>query len=230
MDDPISAFQYDGYRRHNSRRLEHLTSLGLPLAGRQVLELGAGIGDHTGYFVDRGCRVTAVDGRAQNLAVLKARFAAVATVLHDLDDAEAPDLGRFDIVYAYGVLYHLVDPARALARIADWTQGMLLLETCVSFGADIAINPVGERIEDPTQSLHGRGCRPTRGWVFETLKGLFAHVYVPATQPWHEEFPLDWQQCDSDAALIRAIFIAARAPLDNPLLLRQLPQHQRRGP
>src|SRR5690242_6357837 len=98
--DPISAFQYDGYRRHNSRRLEHLSSLGLPIAGRQVLELGAGIGDHTGYFVDRGCAVTAVEGRSENLAILQARFPAVATVLLDLDQPYLPDLGRFDVVYA----------------------------------------------------------------------------------------------------------------------------------
>jgi hypothetical protein len=28
-----------------------------------------------------------------------------------------PDLGGFDIVYAYGVLYHLADPGRAIARM-----------------------------------------------------------------------------------------------------------------
>ncbi len=48
--DPLASFATDDYRRHNSRRLEHLATLGLDLAGRKVLEVGAGIGDHTSFF------------------------------------------------------------------------------------------------------------------------------------------------------------------------------------
>ena len=225
---PLAAFQHDAYREHNSRRLEHLTSLDLQLAGRRVLELGAGIGDHTGYFADRGCDITAVEGRAENLAILAARFPDVATVRLDLDQPDLPDLGRFDIVYAYGVLYHLVDPERALARIAAWTGGMLLLETCVSLGSQTAVNPIAEPVADPTQSLHGLGCRPTRRWVFDALRALFEHVYVPATQPRHAEFPLDWTVTIASAPYTRAIFVAARAAIENPLLLTELPQRQRR--
>jgi hypothetical protein len=62
------------------------------------------------------------------------------------------------------------------------------------------------------------------------LRAEFPHVYLPATQPWHEEFPLDWSIPVAAAPYTRAIFIAARRPLDNPLLLTALPQRQRRGP
>jgi hypothetical protein len=44
------------YRRINARRLEHLIELGLPLQQRSVLELGAGVGELTSFFLDRGCR------------------------------------------------------------------------------------------------------------------------------------------------------------------------------
>src|SRR5256885_5811027 len=54
------------YLRHNARRQEHLASLGLQLSGRSVLELGAGIGDHTTFFLDRGCEVTSVEPRLEN--------------------------------------------------------------------------------------------------------------------------------------------------------------------
>jgi FkbM family methyltransferase len=59
-----------------------------------------GIGDHTGYFVDRGCEVTRVEGRGENLAVLRARFPSLATILFDPEDDPIPDLGGFNIVYA----------------------------------------------------------------------------------------------------------------------------------
>src|ERR1700689_2103588 len=60
------VFHSPNYLRHNARRLEHLASLGLDLHGRSVLELGAGIGDHTTFFLDRDCSVVSVEPRPEN--------------------------------------------------------------------------------------------------------------------------------------------------------------------
>ena len=95
--DPLALFATDHYQCHNSRRLEHLATLGLDLAGRKVLEVSAGIGDHTSFFIDRGCRVTALEGRLENVEILKARFPSVETLWLDLDDEETSDLERFEI-------------------------------------------------------------------------------------------------------------------------------------
>lgn len=50
---PSLYFHSYDYLRHNARRLEHLASLGLPITGRSVLEVGAGIGDHSHFYIDR---------------------------------------------------------------------------------------------------------------------------------------------------------------------------------
>jgi 16S rRNA A1518/A1519 N6-dimethyltransferase RsmA/KsgA/DIM1 with predicted DNA glycosylase/AP lyase activity len=52
-------FHSNHYLRMNQRRLEHLASLGLPLSGRTVLELGAGIGDLSTFFLDRAAPLLA---------------------------------------------------------------------------------------------------------------------------------------------------------------------------
>ena len=127
--DPLASFATDHYRRHNSRRLEHLATLGLDLAGRKVLEVGAGIGDHTSFFLDRNCHVTALEGRPENVEILKSRFPLVETLCLDLDDDEIADFRRFEIVYAYGLLYHLAEPRRAIVRMPVWCSDLLLLET-----------------------------------------------------------------------------------------------------
>ena len=49
---PLEEFHGPHYLKHNQRRQEHLATLGLPLAGRSVIEMGAGIGDHTEFFLD----------------------------------------------------------------------------------------------------------------------------------------------------------------------------------
>ena len=221
---PETAFRADFYIRHNQRRLEHLATLGLPIAGATVLEVAAGIGDHTSFFLDRGCKVVSTEGRPENLALLRSRFPNLDVRHLDLD--HPVDLGQvFDIVYCYGALYHLSRPGEALAFMANCCRGMLLLETCVSYGSDEQINLVTELAQHPSESVAGRGCRPTRVWVYNQLKTLFPFVYLPRTQPNHEEFPTDWTLPPPPPlpdVFTRSIFIASRQPLNNPLLSDEL--------
>ena len=62
LNTPYGAFHSTPYLSHNARRLEHLASLNLPIHGSSVLEVGAGIGDHTTFYTDRGCAVVATEG------------------------------------------------------------------------------------------------------------------------------------------------------------------------
>lgn len=224
-------FQSDGYLRHNQRRLEHLASLGLDLHGKTVLEIGAGIGDHTSFYLDRGCSVVVTDVRPENLIIMHERFGGNRKVeILQLDMEKPQPLQRqFDVVHCYGLLYHLKQPEQALRFLADHCKDLLLLETCVSFGSEAAINPVAEPSHSYDQAFYGTGCRPTRAWVWRTLEGLLPYVYAPMTQPAHEEFPLDWDTPpENDKLLARSVFIASRASLDhNTILLAGLPQKQR---
>lgn len=226
----LGFFTHDAYQRHNKRRQEHLASLLLPLGGKTVLELGAGIGDHTSFFLDRQCIVTVTDAREENVSCVRARFPLVDARIVDIEADSTSDLPPHDIVYAYGLLYHLANPGAALMRMASLANDMLLLETCVSFGKHEAVNQITEDTADPTQAAHGIGCRPTRPWVFSSLKRHFAYVYVPRTQPWHEEFPTDWLGMPPANAtrLYRSVFIASRLPLGNPLLVDHLLDTQER--
>jgi SAM-dependent methyltransferase len=226
----VREFHSDHYLRHNQRRQEHLATLGLDLAAKTVLEVGAGIGDHTSFFIDRGCSVTTSDAREENLVLLRQRLPGCRVWALDLDAPEAP-LERFDVVYCYGTLYHLAKPADALAFLAERCDGQLLLETCVSLGDDLAVNPVREDVTNPSQASTGIGCRPTRPWIVDQLRRHFAHVYVTTTQPWHEEFPLEWgSEAVSDSAqLTRSVFVASRTPLHLSALSAEIPVRQQRA-
>jgi SAM-dependent methyltransferase len=232
-----ATFRSFHYLRHNQRRLEHLASLDLDLAGRTVLELGAGVGDHTTFFLDRGCTVLSVEPRAENCQLFTAamqahaktgysRVARARLVQCDVGSMDRYITETFDIVCAYGLLYHLAEPQAALEAMARRCGDLLLLETCVSFGANEAINPEPEPQSSASQSFQGMGCRPTRPWVFSQLTGLFAYVYATKTQPAHEEFPLDWTTPPPGGGLRRAVFVASRRPLSKPLLLDHLPDRQ----
>jgi SAM-dependent methyltransferase len=229
-------FKHPNYQRHNGRRLEHLASLGLDLRGKSVLELGAGIGDLSTFFLDRDCTLVSVEPRPENCQIFADTMTALAAggyprvgrsrlIQGDVESLDRFVEGTFDVVFCYGLLYHLRDPETALASMAERCAGLLLLETCVSMGSGEALNPISEPVSEPSQAFEGRGCRPTRLWIFNRLKRLFPFVYVPRTQPSHNEFPLDWR-VPAPAGYTRAIFIASRALLDNPLLLEELPERQ----
>jgi hypothetical protein len=225
--DPVAEFHGSHYLRHNQRRQEHLATLGLPLHGRTVLEVGAGIGDHTSFFLDRGCSVVTTEGRPENLQLLAARYPDLSPTLLDLDEPDPEFDTTAEIVYCYGTLYHLSRPAQALAFLAARTTDLLLLETCVSPGDEEAVNLVNEDGANPSQALFGRGCRPTRPWVWACLAEHFAHVYITTTQPWHEEFPISWDFASDPARLTRTVFVAARTSLaDLGTLTPRVPEHQ----
>lgn len=227
--DPARAFHSDRYLRHNARRLEHLVSLGIPVAGMSVLDVGAGIGDHSHYYMDRGCKITITDARQENLDYLKKLYPGYSVQFLDLDSPSSVEGSPFDVVHCYGLLYHLNKPKQALEFLSKNTSKMLFLETCVSFGENEEMAITTEPSADPTQAFSGTGCLPTRAWLFNELQGLFEYVYLPTTQPWHEEFPLDWTAPEErETDIQRAIFIASREKLANERLTQSLVLHQMR--
>ena len=213
------------YQLHNIARLKHLDSLGLDLFGKTVIEFGAGIGDHTYYYLLKNCKVLSSDARCELIDFINKRFGNETMVLNiETEIEKILKLPKFDIIHCYGILYHLCNPEQFLRSLRGKGQ-LLLLETCVSNDFYESGNyKVIEDKKNPTQSFSGIGSRPTRKWIFSLLNEIFPYVYIPKTQPDHPEFPKDWTS-DSFSMkneLIRAIFIGSEKELRNNLLTKEL--------
>src|SRR5260370_2800998 len=147
--------------------MNHLARLHPPIEGKSVLEVGAGIGLLTGFFEERGCKVLSTDARPDLLAEIKRRHPArkVATL-----DLEHPDgigaLGKFDVAFCYGTLYHLAAPELALEALSS-VSDMILLETSLSSGdvdaaPTVAASPAGgtrSRSRRPHRTLDPKSTR-----------------------------------------------------------------------
>src|SRR5262245_21911733 len=219
---PLDVFVKPDSLAINKARQDHLATLGLDLSHKTVLEVGAGIGLHTQFFLDWGCAVTITDGDPANVAAIQERYPDQNVRIVNLDlPVDIDELGRFDIVYCYGTLYHLQDPDKALARMASVCDGQILVETIVAPGAHAELHLVTEP-PSSDQAVGGIGCRPTRLWVLQALKRHFGHAYTTVTQPDHPDFELDWKLTKGSGNM-RAVFIGSRGPLDLPTLRSDLP-------
>lgn len=183
---PDQSFLLYRYQHHNQRRQEHLAGLGLDIAGSSALEVGAGICDHTSFFINRECKVVSTEARESNLKTLQSRYPDLEAVQLNIDNPSCTFNELFDIVYCYGLLYSLKNPVNAVEFMARYCQRMLLLETCIFFGDEDLLNPCWEDTTNPTQAISGRGCRPTRRWVYNRLKEHLDYVYLPKTKPNNE--------------------------------------------
>lgn len=218
--------------RVSARRQEHLAGLGLPIIGREVLEIGTGTGSMTSFLLDRGCRVTSLDPdpdavtrfRARHPDIPSDRLTIVSRELHQL--AASPSLEPHPVVVCYGVLNTLDDPQAALRTLAACCSDLLVLELAVSYAEGDTMDGRPGGSAGPEAGVADQGCRPSRRWIYDRLSKLFDFVYMPLTQPAHPEFRLDWRCRTPPAGSHRAVFVAARTDLMSSVLVQGVPDLQ----
>lgn len=224
----VNEFHSRHYMIHTARRLEHLSALGLKNSNKTVLDVGAGIGDHSLFYMQRGCHVTALEPRRENCAAFRMLWPMpdCVDIIEGGYEALEDMCKTFDIVHAYGFLYHVSDPARAIELLASRCSNYMVLETCVTPGNHLDRHLVSEPKEVLTQAVEGQGCRPTRPWIHQELRKYFPFVYFTRTQPNHPEFPLDWTAESFPADLTRSVFVASRLEINNHQLRPDIPDFQ----
>ena len=211
----IDAFETADALAINRARLDHLASLGLPLQGRRVLDVGCGVGHLSQFFLQRGCSVVAVDGRETNLEALRLRYPGLESRRVDVDTESLAPLGRFDVVFCYGLLYHLENPVAGLRSMAAVCDDMLLLETLVCDSA----RPTMVLVDEPrvqNQALGQLGSRPSPAFVVMALNRVgFRNVYAARVPPDHPDFRFRWRDdlsISRGPANLRCVFVASRSP------------------
>jgi SAM-dependent methyltransferase len=126
-------------RRHVLDRA--LAEAGVHPQGIRVLDVGCGTGFFTAYYLSRGAKVTGLDIAPTSVERLARRHPEATFLLVDVSDAALE--GRFDLINAFDVLYHITDDARwerAVHTLAGAVApgGTLLLTDTMADFSDIA--------------------------------------------------------------------------------------------
>ena len=226
------SFHADDATSINDARLAHLDGLGIRWAGRRVLDVGSGPGLLAEHLTGLGADVTCVDGRADLLDEARRRVPSIDTVVADVQRDPLLPIGRFDVVFAYGLLYHLAEPLRAIRNLVAVCDDLLLLET-ITLDHELPLVQLVDEPAQANQAVDGLACRPTPSWIALALeRSGMGMVYATTSEPAHRDFgaaaldDLEWQR---DGANLRRIFVASRAPLEVDGLV-PLTSGERRSP
>jgi SAM-dependent methyltransferase len=119
-------------------RIEVLDQLLANWRSRQlstVLDVGTGVGYVAGHLANsHGFEVTALDIRDSNVIEARRRNLKPRFLVADIEDVSSLSLGNFDLVVAFGLLYHLENPARAIRHLVQMTRHLLIVESMIAPG------------------------------------------------------------------------------------------------
>ena len=88
--------------------------------GKRVLEIGCGIGSDAEEFAKHGAEYVGIDISDESLGIAKQRFQVLdlqGTFLNRNAGENLKDLGKFDLVYSYGVIHHFPDIDKTVNNI-----------------------------------------------------------------------------------------------------------------
>ena len=217
----LESFENDDAKVINAARLRHLETMGFPITGKTVLDVGCGVGHLAAFLHDKGGRVVCIDARDQNIQTLRSKYPKLEARPLDVETESLLELGKFQIVFCYGLLYHLENPIVALRHMSEVCEETLLLETIVTDHRQ-ALSRIVEESTSSNEALRGVGNRPTPSYVAFGLRSSgFKYVYTPNTPPDHPDFRFEWKnnlEHRRGGHNLRCIFIASKNELHNPRL------------
>ena len=209
----LTPFDQKEYRQLIEARGETIqrvvTRLKPALGLSNAVDAGCGVGFFSRTLLECGLNVCGFDGRAENVSEARRRFPQVPFERGDIEERGILQLGRFDFVLCFGLLYHLENPLLAIRNLRGLTEKCLLLESmCLPGEKPSMLLRAEPRQED--QSLTEVACYPSEVSLVKMLyRSGFSVVYRVMPLPDHEDF-----RETTEHARRRTVLLASTAPVD----------------
>ena len=217
-EESLENFRTDRYFWINEYRWRLLLQTGIIFKDKIVFEPGAGIGDQTAWLLQQGVKSVIVsEGRGVNVGIIQKRFAndsRVKVLLGDLEQClnEPTFQVNADIVYLWGVYYHINDPIPSFPILHK------LSEIAPTIVLDFQESLTGEDYlekyyyENTSASMSHASWRLTLSSMAEGVRSSFGNAYFPVEQ-------MNWIDPSTESAP-RRIIIGANHPLSNSGLIQ----------
>jgi FkbM family methyltransferase len=174
-----------------------------------AVDAGCGVGFFSQTLAECGLNVCGFDGRGENVTEARRRFPYIPFEQADIEERAILELGRFDLVLCFGLLYHLENPMLAIRNLRGLTEKCLLLESmCLPEEKPSMLMRGEPRQED--QSLTDVACYASESGLVKMLyRAGFEKVYRVMPLPDHDDF-----RETTEHARRRTVLLASSAPID----------------
>src|SRR5262249_31322573 len=83
-----------------------------------AVDAGCGVGFFSQTLAECGLSTCGFDARVENVEEARKRFPGIPFEQADVEARETSQLGQFDLVLCFGLLYHLENPLQAIRNLA----------------------------------------------------------------------------------------------------------------
>jgi len=151
-----------------------------------AVDVGCGVGDFSKFLSGMGFQVVAVDGRQENVIEGRKRHPGVTFLTANVEDLPLSEMSTFDLVFCFGLLYHLENPFRAIRKLHFLTNKILLIESMCVPDSEPTMSLLDEGISE-NQGLNYVAFYPSESCLVKMLyRAGFPFVYrferLPADQ------------------------------------------------
>jgi SAM-dependent methyltransferase len=186
------VFDQPHYQLLNEARGQRVRELLADLSSngefRTAVDVGCGFGYFSGLLQSVGMDVLGVDGRVENATEAQRRLPGVRFATCNAEDPALRGFGKFDLVFCFGLLYHLENPMLAISHLKELTKRLLLVESVIFPGDEPIMALVNE---GPTedQGINYVAFYPTEACLIKILYRVgFSRVYRFTNPPDHPEY------------------------------------------
>lgn len=180
-------------------------ALGLSTA----VDVGCGVGFFSQTLAECGLYTCSFDARAENIEEARRRFPGIPFEQADVEAREISQLGQFDLVLCFGLLYHLENPLQAIRNLRGITEKCLVLES-MCLPEERCSMLLRQEPQQDDQSLTEMACYPSESSLVKMLyRAGFAKVYRVTPLPDHDDFRETREHMQR-----RTVLLASCAPID----------------
>src|ERR1700730_17014721 len=131
------VFDRPHYRALDQAKMEFLRTMlsqwKSELGLQSALDVGCGLGHFAELLHGFGFEVTALEGRPENAEETRQRVPELSVHVRDVEEISAMGHGSFDLIFCFGLLYHLENPFRVIRQLRNVTGKLLVIESmCIN--------------------------------------------------------------------------------------------------
>jgi len=212
------AFDQKGYEELNRpreavvRELIAQVKVALPLA--TAVDVGCGVGYFSNVLHSLGLNVLGLDAREQNVLEARHRYPHIRFEVMNAEDSRALQFGQFDLVFCFGLLYHLENPFQVIRNLSAMTGQFALLEG-VCYPSKESVMVLVEEDELDDQGVNNIAFCPSEACLLQMLyRSGYKSCFLPRIMPAHPYY-----NPGEDSFRLRTLIAASKRQLEIPSLV-----------